>query len=428
MERHDHGSATFTRSLRLGSLLLGFAAAGCSAPDAASGYDAKTVDEEVARLMRREHPQYPKHDLRLLDGLASAKAESKSKPRVECENGKESVCVVQLDMGKDEEGEPASVICSVSTDLVPFGLTVHESVQGGQLINNPSYRVEAVDAGIINRFAADAVTETADGVFLSSVKVASLYSKGYVATCIDIMAGGKKTFQRVAHGFLSSLELEDNPGEPVVYAAGYVQRAGKRALGFRYTYLTRTDDGLVELGTSFKLNQTKDKWTTFDHGRMITRDDAGRPKRYRSLHWLHGRGPLTITAKPTERGRYRIKREIDGKTDALEITPKAPLETEIGVALKMRGLAHHEATDFRYAFPAIDEDGDPTLLYSVLQRDKTGVVLEETRSHNALDRTADEPASELHVDEDGAVTRQVDSKSTFELVYRIGKLPRGRGK
>jgi len=205
---------------------------------------------------------------------------------------------------------------------------------------------------------------------------------------------------------------------------GYVRRKGEKPIGFRYEYLVESsDEGLSQFGTSFRLELEGKRWKTFDRGMNIFRDTAGKTTKFGLYYWIHGRGPLSLTAKPTEGGKFRIKREMKGYTDTLELTPKASVNSELWLAPKMQLLAAGKAKSLRYAFPALDSDGDPTLFYSILKAHKPGIVLEQAQVHAKLGKDSTDPAAELHVDEFGVVTKQVNADTITELVYRVGQLP-----
>jgi len=402
------------------------AAVGCSSKPAEAPKPELSVEETLAKFMRREHGPFEKHSLQLA-GLGTASAEAKTPPKVECaKKGNERHCQVVLDMGPDEDGDPAAINCAVTTQLGPFGLAVHHGVGASQLAETPQLTVEKIGQGVAATFVVNMVAETETTVNIGTLKLARLYAQGHMAECRDSMAGGRETFHRVVNDFFASLKLEENRAEPFRFGIAYRMRKGKKTLGLRYIYLIENteDPGFVEYGVFFHLAADEKNWQTLDIAHAVVRDDKGELTRYGVLHWPHGQGPLSLVAKPTEAGKFRVKRVLGTSSDAIELTPKAGLSTELWSAPELRRLATGELESYSYGFPALDGDRDPSFAYSMFSPSGPGVVDEKAVPHAKMKDGADEGEShELHVDERGIVTKQVDATLLTELIVSSGALP-----
>ena len=163
-----------------------------------------------------------------------------------------------------------------------------------------------------------------------------------------------------------------------------------------------------------------------DGQRVVERDEQGVVDAFRSTRWLNGTPPVILTAKPGEGGRMRLKLEVGEKRDSLELTPEAPLSTELWEAPRLLGVSSGKVKTHRYGFPSVSEDGEPTLAYATLTRAKQGVVVEEIeRSSGGKKRKvgAETPVrNELAVDERGFTTKQVSPDAIFERVLLEGEL------
>jgi hypothetical protein len=185
------------------------------------------------------------------------------------------------------------------------------------------------------------------------------------------------------------------------------------------------EPGIVEYAVFFHLAADEKNWQTLDIAHAVVRDDQGRLAKYGVLHWPHGQGPLSLIAKPTESGKFRVKRVLGHSSDAIELTPKAALSTELWSAPELRKLAKGELESFDYGFPALDGDRDPSFAYSVFSPSGPGVVDEKAVTHAKMNKDAASTGNshELHIDERGIVTKQVDATLLTELIVSSGALP-----
>lgn len=406
-------------------LLLG--AFGCKAQSAHSSHDGAsdtelTAREKVARMMAREQGPYGKHELSLFDGRIEGRAESTTKPRIECENeDDQQTCTVTLDMGTSETGKPSAIVCVVSTGLQPFGQQIHHVAREPKALAQPTFDAREEPYGLSGHFAVDALVEEEGQPTLMSLKLSTLYSHAQTFTCLDLQPGGKETFKRVVGDLFASLTFEDPAGYTQKHSLGYVKRQGNEAKGFRFVQVGQVDDETVQTSLYFTLEQSKEQWQTLDRDVFTLRDRGGDLSKYQARHWMHSLGPVVITAKPSEGGKLRIKVENGNKSNALEMTPRADISTEERMAPELMALARRRGKTTRYGIPGLDEDGDPTLFYSVLEHHEPGIVHERVVSHADFNKKTDEAPSELHVDAYGVVTRQVDADHIIELVHREGQ-------
>jgi hypothetical protein len=262
------------------------------------------------------------------------------------------------------------------------------------------------------------------------VKVAALYAGGYTAVCADSFVGGRKTFERVVEGYFSSLRVAENPQFPRLFAVGYRSRSGDRVDGLRYEIIAGRSDGepgFVEFATAFKLRTDGKTWDVSDWGHTITRDERGEPELYESLFYSNGVGPWVLSAKPSEDGRFRVKSAIGDRSDAIELTPKAPVSTELWSMVEMQKLSAGARKSFRYAQPTLD-DGDPSFNYIELSRLGPRLLGEREVRHGELGKRKKSDAKadafdELHLDERGVVVKEVATNSVVELIHSSGELP-----
>jgi hypothetical protein len=406
-------------------------ATGTSSPET-SGKTAAEVAEELAVLTRREHAPQPTHELRLLGGLASATVEARVAPKPECrEEGDSKACMFRLEMGQlPVIDEPAFIYCSLTTTPVHFGPILKAAQGTAGLTETPQLTTRSVGAGIAISFVAQSIIETEHGRFPGTVKVAALYTKGYTAVCSDNFVGGRKTFDRVVDGFFAGLRVEDNPQFPKLFAIGYRSRSGDRVDGLRYDMIAGRADGepgFVEISTAFRLRTDGKTWEVSDWGHAITRDERGTTESYLTEVYADGDGPLLLSAKPSEDGRVRVKSEVGNRSDAIELTPKAPLSTELWSLVEMQKLSTGARESFRYAQPAL-EDGDPSFNYIELSRLGPRLLGEREVRHGQLGKPKKGDAKsdtfdELHLDERGVVVKEVATDSVVELIHSSGELP-----
>lgn len=385
--------------------------------------------EHYERLMSREQGPFSTHPVRLLDGVVMGRAESRVAPVSECETSDEGfICEVELDMGKDEEGEPQGIHCMVGTDLEQFGLIVKAAQGPTVLLEPPVLEVEPRGPGVAATFTANNGMHDETSASVGTIKISSLYAEGYMATCFDLVSGGRATFERVVGGFFDSLELGERPHEPTLFSMAYRVREGDRTVGFRYGYVVtdaKATPRFTEHAASFYLRTDEQSWQVRDFEADVVRKEDGTIERYRQQFWRDGQGPFVLSAKPAEHGRFRIKAQAGRQIDAIELTPKAPLGTELWAAAQLGRLVSHETEEHVYAWPTMN-DGDPSLSYLFLTPGPQGVVLEQTRRHARFDEAPDpqdDVRDELHVDARGLVTKEVRTSSVDELLFARGEVP-----
>ncbi len=388
-------------------------------------------DPRVAyeRAMAHEYHGLGTHPVRLLDGVVKGSVEARTAPKHECETNNAGFgCKVELELGEDAGGDLHAIHCLVSTDFEPFGPIVKAFLGPTWLIEPPSLAAEDRGEGIAVTFVANNEFESETGRMAGTAKVSSLYAQGYMVTCFDGAAGGRKTFTRVVSGFFDSLQFSERPRDPAVFSMAYRIREGDRTTGFRYGFVTtdgKSNPRFTEHSTSFSLMLGDGEWKVHDSVTSVVRTADSAVERYRRFTWWDGKGPRVLSAKPSEDGRLRIKTEIGQRVDALELTPKAALDTELWAAARLQRLATNQTEQYVYAWPIVD-DGDPSLGYIVLSPGSAGVVMERFRSHRRFDEAPD-PArdvrDELHVDERGMVTKEVTSTAINELLYARGEIP-----
>ncbi len=392
-------------------------AGGAAAPNAVGTpeyFDTKMAWE---RAPLRQHP------LHLADGAISGEIESDAPPRIECSSvdGSGTSCSVMATLGEDEYGDARVVDCTVMDRIVHFGVMV-KSLQGDLVLTElPVVEAWQVGDGVAGSFEANVRTE--DGGVFGTYKFAMLLSRGNIAACVDRAPGGRETFQRVARGLFDSLRFAETD-DPPLFTLGYRMREGDQAVGFRYGRLYEREDGtFVEESESFGLRTTEDTWSVLDYRQTVERNVTGEITLYQSALWSDGNGPHVITARPSEGGRFRIKAEVGERSDSLELTPKAPLGTELWSAVALGRIASGNLGSHVYAEPGL-EHGDPSLDYILLDHSAPGVVAERQVAHGDYkSHDANLPSDELHVDDRGVVVKEVSSHSVAELLFASGSLP-----
>ncbi len=433
--------ATLTHGLVDIGMLAGLALAAASCGEAASGMHAssgpphKTLAERQERLkgwMAREMAPAEMRSVVLLDGLASGELESASDLKPECKktdsNG--TFCEVKADLGKDGDGDPADVFCDVTTDSQAFGLLLHGVLGKNGLDETPALEVKPMGEGISAWFVANISRPEDTKTIYGTAKLAALYAHGYVGVCLDLSAGGRQTFKRVAGHFFESLKFKDDPKHGALFAYGYNEHVGDRMAGFRYEIIRKRpepDTGFVESIAHFALQTDGKTWEVKDSFRLVERDDKGSIDKMTNLFWFDGKGPAALSAKPSEDKKFRLKFENGAQTNGLESTPKAPLNTELWAIPELRKVASGATRSYRYAFLDL-LDSDPAFHYVTLTKTAQGVLLEDqeplTSSGKKSSARGDGSSKdELHVDSRGLVTKEVSTDSVSELVYTWGELP-----
>lgn len=383
---------------------------------------------KIERALKRENPEQPPHEVRLLEGRMSGTIESLKNPRPECKHDEDGdlTCTFISEMGKDEDGDDCSIVCIASTYTTAFGSHVKAMV-GESLTEAPTLEAKVYEHGLSSLFEANYIGETETKIVFGTAKVASLYAGGYGVTCIDSAPGGRETFRRVVEKFFESLEIDPEPKHAAVAAAGYQLRAGDKPVGFRYNLVReRSDgDGYVETNTEFRVKTDGETWQYFDHRLWVVRDEVGKVEEMKSFHWVDGNGPAELSAKPGENDRFRLKFRNGPVSNGLESTPKAPLNTEFWVAPELRRVSAGGLNRYIYSGVSL-EDSDPTFFYVALTRSAPGVLLESASvKYPDKDSKKDEPEikDEIHVNEDGVVTKEVTPEMVSELMHAWGQLP-----
>jgi hypothetical protein len=424
-------------SLLLASLAVS-GASGCV--DATRGgrvHSAKSrghVDQaaEYQRLMSRESGAFAKHRLQLFGGLVTGEYEASVVSKVECTpEGDEgdSSCELRIALGQDSDGDANDILCLIdTTPRGPFGTVIANRLQGGQLIELPRLTVAKVGDGASAGVVANWVKQAESVNTVGTLKVASLFSQGYSATCSDIRPGGRKTFERVVGELFRSLKFAPNPKRPAYLTTAYDFRQGDRSTGFRYSVVEKRiggKPGSAELDLAFRLHTDGKTWQTMDSSLLVARDASGNVELYRhALSGGNGKTHAVLTAKPSEDRKFRLKVERGDKSDALESTPKAPLTTELWSAAEFAKVARGARPSYRYATLGFDDSGEPTFHYLSITRSSTNVLLEEEESAKKNDSDlAAALKDELHVSADGSVAKEVGSDTVSQRLFAWGKLP-----
>jgi hypothetical protein len=429
------------RTSRALLLLLGAAAAcGHGQPPASSPGaqgaqgSAPEAAAKVRKWMSREMAPVSLAHVEVLDGLAAGDVESKTPPKPECEKTDSGAqyCSFSADLGKDEDGDDANIVCTVTDELPVFGILLKKHLENDALDETPTVAAARVGDGIAVTFVANTTREEGDKTTVGTTKFAALYSRGFFATCLDSQAGGRKTFDRVVGHFFGSLKLGAGRDRSTLFAMGHQLRAGDRTGGFRYGAISkRADDapGFVERSTSFWLETDGKTWSVRDTLVAVERDPKGTIEKMTELYFPDGQGPVALSAKPAEDSKkFRLKVESGEKSSGLESTPHAPLNTELWAAPELRKVASGTSPRYRYAILDV-VDSDPVFHYVTLTRSAPGVLLEddEAPAGSAAKKKAagaDPPTKdELRVDARGLVTKEVSTHYISEMLYTWGELP-----
>lgn len=427
------------RRFTIGSSLVFFGVlAGCAsspqrahAPKPASAEENESPVKTVARLMARENGPFKKHHVELFGGLATADYEATGPVTPECtkDADEDESCGLRLAMGEDEDGEPFDIVCFVdTTPRGPFGTIVAHRLDGMGPAETPKVSVKKIGEGIAIEWLANTQGQNEEGgTVVGTTKVATLYSQGYSATCSDARAGGRATFRRVVFDFFSSLRFAPNPRRPAHAALGYDVRRGDQSSGFRYGLVEKRGDGkpgIAEVHLTYAMESDGKVWKSIDGSLVVLRDPNGKVDLYRYAATAHDGTKLgVLSAKPGEDGKFRLKSERAGKSDALESTPRAPLTTELWAASELSRVAKGKSASYRYATLGFDDAGDPKFSYITLSRSAPGVLLEEEEDKKAKGDLKGALKDELHLAPDGTVTKEVATSYVVERIYAFGKLP-----
>ncbi len=434
----NHAHCTLAAATRLSGLYLLVAVAGCggaakdTTPATPSAESLADRAQLVTRWRARELPAVPMKPLVMIDGLATGEVESLVDPKPDCKatNASGTICDFKVDLGKDSDGDPANVVCSVTTDLPAYGVVLKNFLDKSGLDETPTLETRAVGEGLAVAFVANSSREVDTKTMFGTAKMAALLAHGYFTLCLDDSAGLRETFTRVTRHFFESLKFKDNPRGPAIFAYGYQERAGDRTAGFRFGALVKrgdTDPGYVESSAHFFLETDGKSWEVKDAVHVVERDPKGAIEKLVELVWLDGKGPISLSAKPSEDKKFRLKLEAGNQTNGLESTPKAPLNTELWAAPDLLRVASGTAPSYRYAFLDVI-DSDPAFHYITLTRTAPGVLLED---QEALTSGGKKPApgeggsskDELQVDAHGLVKKEVSTLTVSELIHTWGDLP-----
>lgn len=385
----------------------------------------------LAQMMGRENGPFKKHHVDLFGGLAGGDYEATGPSAPECQKDADDdqSCSLRLSMGEDADGEPFDILCFVdTTPRGPFGTVVAHRLDGMGLAEPPKVAVRKVGEGIAIEWMANTQGQNEEGgTLVGTAKIAALYSQGYSATCSDMRAGGRATFRRVVGEFFASLRFNPNPKRPTHAAHGYDVKSGDRSSGFRYGLIEKRMDGkpgTSEMHFSYAMESDGKTWKSVDGHLVVLRDASGKVDLYRYAATAHDGTQLAVlSAKPSEDGKFRLKSERAGKSDALESKPRAPLTTELWAASELSKVAKGKAASYRYATLGYDDAGDPKFSYVTLSRSAPGVLLEEQEDRKAKGDLSGSLKDELHVAPDGTVAKEVATHFVSERIYSFGKLP-----
>jgi hypothetical protein len=182
--------------------------------------------------------------------------------------------------------------------------------------------------------------------------------------------------------------------------------------------------GTAEMHLSYAMESDGKTWKSIDGSLVVLRDPSGKVDLYRYAASAHDGTKLSVlSAKPSEDGKFRLKAERAGKSDALESTPRAPLTTELWAAAELSKVAKGKTPSYRYATLGYDDAGDPKFSYITLSRSAPGVLLEEEEDKKAKGDLKGALKDELHLAPDGTVTKEVATHFVSERIYSFGKLP-----
>lgn len=418
------------------SSLVLLAAVGCGGaqPAAAPSAPAAKVDPaeglaKIARWRAWEPKQLQGRKIQFADLGMIAEVESAAEPEIGCQKLKTGsvICSVKIDLGKDDEGEPKGFGCSALVDRTPLPLGVlFKRALGERTVEEaPPVEVEATAQGTSARILVPSFEDHDGKTIFGTTKVAVTYGPGYSLTCEDNGAGGSAAFKRISTQFFASATFA-KPAYAPLFRYAFKHRRGDSVLGFSFADVFKDEDGYSETHMSFSLEIEGKTWHVLDGQRFVERDGKGAVDSIRSVHWLEGQTPVVLSAKPGESGRMRIKLEAGDKHDSLELTPEAPLSTEVWEAPRLLSVSAGKAKTHRYGFLTVTDDGEPSIAYATLSRVKPGVVLEviEDKAGGKKRKTSGDPPpqNEISVDERGLATKQVSADAIYERILVKGEL------
>lgn len=406
--------------------------AGCGGePAAKTPVDAgkKESDEaKIARWMARETPELPPRKVSLLGGLIEGTIEGEGPPKMECDPTGTETCVMQTSLGKDSEGDPVSILCSASADTPNFGYVIRKALDGAGLVEMPAIAAGPAGKGFAIAFVANSRKADETGTRIGTTKVAALYSQNYAVACFDVGSGNRKTFARIIDKYFESLAFKPHPKRPALLAQGRIVRQGDQIMGMRYSYIEKRGDdkpGTDETSRAFVLETDGSSWNHIDHSSSVLRDAGGGTERTIAVFSANGQALVALTSKPAEdAGKLRLKAEVGGKTESIELSPKEQLSTEIWSAPQLLRVSRGERSTHKYGTLDINEDREPAFAYATVTKKAAGTLEETIQNAREPKGDAGPEKNELQLDDEGFVKKQVSDKAIIELAYKWGALPK----
>ncbi len=399
-------------------------------PGAPSGHGNESAADTQARLARyRAWEPEPLHEqaVSLADGTITAKTVAAGPPKIECKNVEgHQRCGLTFDLGRDHEQVSHFVECAVELMPVPlpFGVMLHQVLGKAVLLEPPTADVTWVGEGLQASVAAELKVEDNERVVVGTGKMAVHYAPGRTTVCFDNGSGARAAFHDVTMKLFASMTSKADPN--VVTETAYVIRRGDVPSGFQYYVVRKSDDGgFVETVNDFGLSANEKAWHVSDRLVAVTRDQKGVVENFRSSHWSDGnQAGVSLSAKPAEGRKFRLKLEYGEKSDALEVTPKASISTEAWEAAGLLRVASGAQPQHRYALLYVNEDGEPALAYSKLTRARPGVLSEEIeRAETKKAKAHETEKNELVVNARGQVEKQVSTDSIAVVIHTSGNHP-----
>lgn len=388
----------------------------------------ESAQAKITRWLARESPEQPSRKVTLLKGLIQGTIEGDNAPRIECDPTGTDACTLHTSLGKDADGDPTSIFCTATTDTPNFGLVIRKALDGAELSEIPKIEAASAGPGFAVSFVANSLKEADDGNQVGTAKIKTLYVQNYAMTCFDIGSGNRKSFARVVDKFFASLTFQPNPKRPALLAQGRIVRQGDQIIGIGYTYIEKRGDnkpGTDETSRRFVLETDGASWTHLDHSSSILRDAAGGTERTTSVFSANGQTGVVLTSKAAETpGKLRVKAEIGGKTESIELTPQESLSTEIWSAPHLLRVSRGERPTHKYGHLDINDDREPAVAYATLTKKAPGTLEETIQSPSQRAAEDGEEKNELVLDDDGFVKKQVSQKAIIELAYKWGSLPK----
>ena len=419
-------------ALAVSALLLwscgGAAPTPTKTPPAAHHESPAERNAKIRRWYAREVDPVAAKPVSIFDGQVAGEIESKSDIKADCQHDDGGAhCSFAADLGPDADDPKlvSTIGCSVSDTIRALGPAIKTLIDKTQLDEMPVLEVKQTGEGIAAKFVANASGQDGDNVVVGTVKIAALYAHGYMALCYDGRAGGRKTFDRVVGHFFDTLKLKSTI---TLFALGYQMRDGDRTSGVLYKSIAKRrgesgdEEGFLEGGVAFRLVTDGKTWSTFDFAVLAERDARGTVEKVTDSFWKEGNGPMVLSAKATEEKKFRLKVEVGDKSSGLESTPSAPINSELWAAPELARVAAGTAPKYRYAVLDLDEQ-DPAFAYMLITRSAPGILSEVQETKKKPAAGTPPSKNELHIDNHGIVTKEVDSTSVTELVHTWGSLP-----